>query len=138
MSCNWIFIADDDSEDQEMLIEVIRQLDSTIQVRTAMDGQEALSQITGLGDKEFPDLVILDYKMPYMNAGEVLEALAGEERYGRIPKIVWSTSNRPEDVNRCLKAGALHYFVKPSRLSELRNVVRQMLDFCKLSDYSGK
>jgi CheY-like chemotaxis protein len=134
MASNWILVADDDLEDQEMVTEVIGQLDNSIEISTASDGREALAKITALSDEKLPALLILDYKMPYMNAGEVLEALAQDNRYSQIPKIVWSTSNREDDVNRCLQAGASRYFVKPSRFSELRTIVRQMLEFCKLSN----
>lgn len=134
---NWILVADDDPEDQEMLTEVVEKLDNTISIETASDGREALTRITGLADRELPACVILDYKMPFLNAAEVLEALARDDRFSRLPKIVWSTSNRQEDVDRCLKAGASHYFVKPSQFSELKGIVQQMLDLCKLS-YTGK
>ena len=116
-----------------MLIDIFKQLDKTLPIRTASDGREALAEIVELTDEELPVCVILDYKMPYMNAGEVLEALAREERYRHITKIVWSTSNREEDVNRCMMAGASHYFVKPSRFSELKAIAQQMLQNCKVT-----
>lgn len=121
-----------------MLIDVIGQLDKTISIRTASDGREALSEITDRLDGELPCCVILDYKMPYLSAAEVLEALARDERYSQIPKMVWSTSNREEDVSRCLKAGARQYFVKPARFSELKAIARQMLSICSLAHYNGK
>jgi CheY-like chemotaxis protein len=132
MPSNWILIADDDLEDQEMLIEVIEQLDKSLTVETASDGQEALNKLAGLPLEEVPALLILDFKMPYLNAAELLEILAKDEKYIPIPKVVWSTSSRQEDVSRCLKAGANNYFVKPSRASELREIVGQMLEYRKM------
>ena len=128
MLSKWILIADDDLEDQEMLIEVIGQVDNSLTIETASDGQEALNKLTSQSPEKSPALLILDFKMPYMNAAELLETLAKDEKYAQIPKVVWSTSNRQEDVKRCLNAGARHYFVKPTRASELRTIVRQMLD----------
>jgi CheY-like chemotaxis protein len=134
MLSNWILIADDDLEDQEMIIEVIEQLDKSLTIETASDGQEALNRLTRQSTEQAPCLLILDFKMPYLNAAELLETLAKNDKYAHIPKVVWSTSNRQEDVKRCLKAGASHYFVKPSRASELRTIVGQMLEYCKMKN----
>ncbi len=131
MLSNWILIADDDLEDQEMLIEVIGQVDNSLTIETASDGQEALNKLTSQSPEKSPALLILDFKMPYLNAAELLETLAQDEKYAQIPKVVWSTSNRQEDVKRCLRAGARHYFVKPTKASELRTIVGQMLEYCK-------
>lgn len=121
-----------------MLVEALAQLDDTMPVTTVSDGREALLKITGLPDEKLPCLLILDYKMPYMNAAEVLEALAKDERYSRLQKVVWSTAHRTEDMSRCMKAGACHYFVKPARAVELKALARQMLDSCKMVDHTGK
>jgi len=134
MDSNWIMIADDDSEDQEMLVDAIAALDKSIPVRTVADGREALLKITGLPDEKLPCLLVLDYKMPYMNAAEVLEALSKDERYSRLRKVVWSSAHRLEDVNRCMKAGASDYFVKPARAAELKVIAKQMLESCKTGD----
>lgn len=131
---HWILIADDDPEDQEMIIEVINQMDNSIHIETVSDGREALTKLTALSPHELPALVLLDYKMPYLNASEILESLAGDERFTTIPKMVWSTSGRELDIQRCLKAGASKYFVKPSRSIELRQIVQEILESC----YIGK
>lgn len=128
MKSNWVLLADDDLEDQEMLIEVIREMDPAVQVETVSDGQEVLSILDGLSGPELPSLIILDYKMPYLNAGEVLEALKKDPRYNEIPKVCWSSSHRQDDIHRCLKAGACHYFEKPSTTSELRSITGRMLE----------
>lgn len=129
MHTNRVLLADDDLEDQEMLTEVIKEMDPDIKVDTVSDGREALSKLAGLTKAELPSLIILDYKMPYLNAAEVLEALAEDTRYTPIPKICWSSSRREEDIRRCLKAGASNYFEKPSTTTELRNVTKRMLDY---------
>jgi CheY-like chemotaxis protein len=142
MNSNWVLLADDDLEDQEMLIDAITQIDDSIAVGTVSDGREALSKLTGLTETEFPMLLILDYKMPYMNAAEVLEALAEDARFAAIPKVVWSSSRREDDIRRCLKAGACNYFQKPSTTAELRWITERMLEclksFRKAAAYTGK
>jgi len=128
MNTNKVLLADDDLEDQEMLIDVITQIDNKLTVETVSDGREAVSKLKGLPENELPSLVILDYKMPYLNAAEVLEALAGDTRYATIPKVCWSSSRRDDDIRRCLKAGAVNYFQKPSTTEELRSIAERMLE----------
>ena len=137
MHTNRVLLADDDLEDQEMLTEVIREIAPGIEVDTISNSREALSKLAGLTEAELPSLIILDYKMPYLNAAEVLEALAEDTRYTPIPKVCWSSSRREDDIRRCLKAGACNYFEKPSTTAELRSVTKRMLD-CRSSCGDGK
>jgi CheY-like chemotaxis protein len=128
MNKHRVLLADDDLEDQEMLTEVIKEMDPGLTVDTVSDGREALAKLTELGDAELPSLIILDYKMPYLNAAEVLEALAKDSRYAAIPKVCWSSSRREDDIRRCLKAGACDYFEKPSTTAELRRLTKRLLE----------
>jgi CheY-like chemotaxis protein len=136
MNNHWVLLADDDLEDQEMLIDVLRKTDPSIGVEAVSDGREVLSKLAGLTDAELPSLLILDYKMPYMNAAEVLEALREDPRFAAIPKVCWSSSRREDDIRRCLKAGACNYFEKPSTTAELQTITKRMLE-CRSSRDKG-
>ncbi len=123
-------LADDDPEDQEMLEEAILHADPTIKLHMEKNGQQAVQYLESCTDGELPCFIILDYKMPVFNAVEVLERIRFQPRLSAIPKVVWSTSNQPEHVRLCLQKGALEYFVKPSHLGELKNIVDRMLYLC--------
>lgn len=125
-----ILIADDDREDLEILTEVFNQLDDQMSIHTVQNGGQVFRYLAGVTDDELPCVIVLDYKMPILNAAEVLEKFRHEERYSRIPKVVWSSSGRQEDMNRCLNAGAKDYFIKPNKTSELRRIAGVMLDYC--------
>lgn len=138
MNTNWALLADDDLEDQEMLVDVFAELDNSFTLETVSDGREALAKLAGLVETELPSLLILDYKMPYMNAAEVLEVVAKDDRYAAIPKVVWSSSTREDDIRRCLRAGACNYFQKPSTTAELRTIAERMLECRTAGAYTGK
>jgi CheY-like chemotaxis protein len=133
-----ILIADDDSEDLEILTEVFSQLDDHMSIHTVQNGGQVFRYLAGTADDDLPCVIVLDYKMPILNAAEVLERIRNDERYSHIPKVVWSTSKRQEDINRCLDAGAREYFIKPSRTSDLRRMAGVMLDYCRTDDQAGK
>jgi CheY-like chemotaxis protein len=125
-----ILLADDDKEDQELLREALLQEQPSASIETVWNGQEVISYLNACPDDALPCLVILDYKMPFLSAAEVLERLFKDARYAAIPKVVWSTSSQREHIDRCLKNGAVHYFTKPNSPSELTSMTKRMLSLC--------
>ncbi len=125
-----ILLAEDDLDDQELLIEAIEQLDSHSQFYTVTNGNKAVSFLEKLADDQLPALIILDYNLPEINGGQILQILNTHQRYQAIPKVVWSTSNSPFYQTQCLELGAKAYLVKPSDLVSIQNMARQMLAFC--------
>lgn len=123
-----ILIADDDPDDQEMLVEAMAQLDHSLHIDLVDNGNEVLTYLAERPNDDFPELIVLDYKMPILNAAEVLERLTKQQRYAPIAKIVWSTSRQETDMTRCMNAGAKKFFIKPSNISDLRLIAREMLD----------
>ncbi len=125
----YILLADDDTEDQDILKTAIEDADPLTRVQTVLDGMRAVKHLANCADTELPCLIILDYKMPLLNAAEVLEKLFGDARYRAIPKVVWSTSMQPEHIKQCLDKGAVQYFAKPNKASELALMVQQCLKY---------
>jgi CheY-like chemotaxis protein len=46
-----------------------------------------------------------------------------------VPVLVFSSSNRPDDIARAYDAGANGYLVKPNALAELTSLVMALRDF---------
>ena len=122
----YILLADDDPDDREALIHPFVQQNPNVRVVVMGDGEELLTFLENCPGDALPVLILMDYKMPILTAAEVLEKLAGDDRYTEIPKLVWSTSDRAEYVDRCMRYGATAYFAKPSSLAELASIVDRM------------
>ena len=122
----YILLADDDPDDRESLIQPFQQQNPEVRVIAFGNGQELLSFLESCPSAELPALILMDYKMPYWTAAEILERLAVNPRYNGIPKLVWSTSGRAEYVDLCAQRGASQYFTKPNSLPELDNIVDRM------------
>lgn len=122
-----ILLADDDVEDQEILEDAILQLDPVTDVRIVANGQQVIEFLQNCPDVDLPSLIILDYKMPILNAAEVLERIHPNKRFQPIPKVVWSSSKQPEHVKNCIDKGAVSYFVKPNKMTDLAIIAKQML-----------
>ena len=79
------------------------------EVDGAANGEEALACVL----RRRPDLILLDVMMPKMNGVETLKALQGDAKTRGIPVIILTNlGDRPEDVEKAKKLGALDYLVK--------------------------
>ena len=126
-----IFLAEDDLDDQELLIEAFTNLDTETEIFTIANGNKAIGLLEKMADNQLPNLIILDYNLPEVNGGQILEILQKDQRYHPIPKVIWSTSNSPMYQSQCLSLGARAYLVKPSDIKGIQNMAQQMLSFCK-------
>src|SRR5207237_5408569 len=90
------------------------------QLQVVTDGQEAIHYLRGEGKYAdrglypLPKLIVMDIKMPRRTGFEVLEAVKGDGKpLRRIPIVIVSASDSPEDINRAYELGANAYMVKP-------------------------
>ena len=126
-----ILIAEDDVDDQDFITEALLQIDNSFTIQTVLNGTHVLTYLEKLSDTQMPQLIILDYHLPELDGADVLQLLTQNPRYAPIPKIVWSNSNSPHYKNRSLEQGAALYMVKPSTITAIEDLARQMLGFCK-------
>jgi CheY-like chemotaxis protein len=121
------FIADDDPEDIELLCEVIRDIDTSINTKVFSNGKDVLTQLIACPDQELPQFLILDYSMPELTGPQVLQEIAKQPRYSKISKFVLSTSSAAVYMEECLLTGANAYFIKPNSMAELRSIANKIL-----------
>jgi DNA-binding response OmpR family regulator len=126
----FILLGEDDIDDQELLKEVFASVDDSFRLLFANTGEQVLSVLNKLNDKQLPCLIVLDYNMPGLNGADILKELNNKSRYYGIPRIIWSTSGSETFKNICLELGAADYVIKPSNLKEMADIVRYMLSIC--------
>jgi CheY-like chemotaxis protein len=113
-------IVDDDADDREMFCEALAEVIPDCNCYTAPNGRRAIMALEE-GEIAMPDLIFLDINMPVMNGWQCLSKLKETGTYNAIPVIMYSTSSYPEDVKCALRLGALCFFSKPSRYTELKD-----------------
>jgi len=114
-----VLLVEDDLNDIFLVKRAFKmaQLETPLQVVT--DGEEATHYLSGDGkyaDREtypLPKLIVMDIKMPRMSGFDVLEWIKHDGALRRIPVIIVSSSDRPEDIDRAYELGANAYMVKP-------------------------
>ena len=124
----YILIADDDPEDQEMIIDLLQERLPDADIKTIPNGREVMEWLADCAGNELPSLMLLDYKMPGMTGAEVLRATERDPNYRPIPKVIWSTSSNPEYIGICMRLGAIQYFVKPNDLAGLVRIADTLRD----------
>jgi CheY-like chemotaxis protein len=112
------FIVDDDTDDQELFIEAINEIDNTIQCLSASDCEEALDKLKN-GKMALPDMIFLDLNMPRLNGKQCLAELKKLAHLRHIPVIIYSTSSEKKDIEETARLGAAHFLTKPNKFDDL-------------------
>jgi CheY-like chemotaxis protein len=129
---NFIFLAEDDIDDQELLIEALTRIDETVEVYVVNNGKKAISYLEDLPESKHPCLIVLDYNLPELNGADILTRINAIERLNPVTKVIWSTSNSPVYEKICTDLGAKAYFVKPTDFYGIEKIARKMLNLCGL------
>ncbi len=125
-----VFLAEDDADDQEMLMEMMKAEDERLTFVTASTGSKAVDILRKMENDQLPCLIILDYNLPEMSGAEILAKLIDEPRYKDTVKIVWSTSNSPIYQKKCMELGAQSYIVKPTGIAGIKAIAKQLVELC--------
>ena len=95
------------------------------EVVLAKDGKEAIAKF----EKENPQVVVMDIRMPVMDGIEALTNLLGKDR--QVPVIL--NTAYPQYRENFMTWGAEAYVIKSSDLTELKQKIREVLDRRKKS-----
>jgi CheY-like chemotaxis protein len=74
----------------------------------------------------WPDLILLDIKMPRKSGWEALEEIKAEPSLSKILIIILTTSRNMDDVVRSKELGAEAYYTKPASFEELIDIMRDI------------
>jgi CheY-like chemotaxis protein len=121
-----ILLIDDDTEDQEIFLDAVKEVDPGVHCVFANDAEEALKQL----NEEIllrPDMLFIDLNMPKINGKQLLKEIKKSEHLKGIPVIMYSTFFGPKDIEEITSLGAVHYMIKATRFIELCNSLKYIL-----------
>lgn len=110
-----VLIVDDQQGIRLLLDEVFRK--GGYETEGAENGLEALQKI----ERQEPDCILLDMKMPGMTGIEVLAEI--QAKWAHIPVIMMTAYGELETTQRALNLGAKRYLTKPFDIFEVREAV---------------
>ncbi|ACV59788.1 response regulator [Alicyclobacillus acidocaldarius] len=115
-----VLVVDDQFGIRVLLHEVLQR--EGYEVFQASNGPSALSIV----EREQPDLVLLDMKIPGMDGLEILRNL---RKLGVDAKVIMMTAYGELDlIHEAMEMGAVAHFTKPFDIDELRRTVREHLE----------
>ena len=114
-----ILIADDEEDILEIVADRLEFYG--FEVQTARDGVECLEAI----DRQVPDLLLLDIRMPRLDGLEVLARL--QQTRPELPVVVISASTERQVAEDTLSRGAVDYLLKPFEPADLQEKVLRAL-----------
>ena len=126
-----VLCVDDDPDDQLLVQETIMEIDPTVGVVTALNGNEAMEFLYQAKQiDQLPCLVIMDINMPVLNGKETLSQIKKDKDFDEVPVVIFTTSSNPSDQLFCNQLGA-SLVIKPVNIRDLQSTVRRLLNYCE-------
>ncbi len=123
-SLKYIFLVDDDTDDQELFIEALSGVENVSLFGAANTCTEALKTLKSCS--LLPDFIFLDYNMPAMNGIECLCEIIKNPRTKNIPVVMLSSAFEQEELAH--KRGAKGFIKKTSDIPGLKTVLNQIIN----------
>ncbi len=113
-----ILLVEDDSIISELLIQMITQ-ETPYQVFSVPDGLEALDLVKNIK----PQLLILDYWLPFIQGIELYDRLHDTEGLEKVPAIMLSVNAPLREINQ----RHLTYIRKPFDMPKLLDAIHRLI-----------
>jgi CheY-like chemotaxis protein len=113
-----IFVAEDNAADANLLRIALRESQVECDLEVFSDGASALAAVAQVETASHaqPALFVLDLNLPKVNGMTLLARIRGSATFRRIPIIVWTSSDSPEDQIASERSGADRFISKPNDL----------------------
>ncbi len=115
-----ILVVDDDSQLRKSFTKLLEVEQHT--VFTASSGEAALAQV----EKDPPELVILDVRLPGMDGLKTFEAI--HERESKLPVIIMTAYGTTETAIKATRMGAFDYILKPFKIPEVLKLIDEAIE----------
>ncbi len=128
-----VLIADDDPDDRLLIREAFEERCRACTLYFVQNGDEVLRFLRQPAPRpgrshpgRLPDLILLDLNMPLKDGRETLREIKADPLLQAIPTVILTTSRDEDDISSCRQQGASGYLIKPTRYSELLDLVTQL------------
>lgn len=119
-----IIIIEDESALRTTMIEFLKE--EGFEAMGAEDGEMGVELVK----KEKPDLILLDIILPKKDGFEVLTEIKADENTKKIPVILLTNLESPEDIEKAFEKGVTTYLVKSNY--KMEDVVKKIKETLKI------
>ena len=118
-----VVIVDDQSTGRKILEQIVKDIDSNIDVEAFSSPIEALELI----QTRTPDLILTDYKMPFMDGVQLIREIRAIRACRDVPAVVVTVVEDRKIRYQALDAGATDFLTRPIDQYECRVRCKNML-----------
>ncbi len=126
-----ILLAEDDDGQAFLVQRNLERAGIVNRITHVADGKRALDFVNRQG--EFagrkvgcPLLLILDINMPLIDGVEVLKQIRAGKDTAKLPVIMLTTTDDPQEIKRCYELGCNAYVTKPVKYDEFAEAVKRL------------
>lgn len=127
-----LMLVEDNRDDAYFIVRAIQKICPALSIAQVSDGEAARQYLAGEGEFSnrgrypLPNLILLDIKLPRMNGLDLLEWIRSVPDHVKLPAMILSSSDEPQDVARAERLGVLEYHLKPVDPSGLERVAKSI------------
>ena len=126
-----IIIADDDSDDRDMIRDAMKENRLANDLKFVPDGEELMDYLLRKGkytsaNAPRPGLILLDLNMPKKDGREALREIKSNPDLKSIPVVELTTSKAQEDIYRTYDLGVNSFITKPVKFEALVSIVHDL------------
>lgn len=122
-----ILLVEDNPADIRLAQEALKDNDLDQRLSVVRSGIEALAFLRRAGKYHSapkPCIILLDLNLPLKDGRAVLNEVNQDKELQHIPIIVFTTSEREEDIVACYQAGANCYISKPADFHQFMDIIK--------------
>jgi len=131
-----ILLVEDNNDDAFLTMRAMESAGISHLIHHCRDGHEVIDYLQKIAsdrekqqDVDFPDLVLLDLKMPRLGGMETLQWIRQHEVFKALIVLALTSSSEARDVKAAYQLQINAYLVKPSSLSEMTELARAIRSF---------
>ena len=124
-----IIVIEDDIDDQEILVEIFKDLGYANEIVYFVDGNDALEYLNRTEIQPF--LILSDINMPKINGFELRNKVFTNELLQEkcIPYLFFSTNATKKSVIDAYALSVQGFFIKPNSMKELESTIRKIVEY---------
>jgi CheY-like chemotaxis protein len=117
----FVLLVEDSPADVYIVRESLKKHMKDVELQVLNDGEKAFALIEATEADDAaptPAILILDLNLPKRSGQEILRRVRQSSRFGRIPVVIFTSSDSPLDRAETTRLGATAYLRKPADLEE--------------------
>ena len=126
-----IILAEDDVGHAGLILRSLKDAGITNDILCFENGEDTLNFLLKRGSVSYSEehisyILLLDIRMPRIDGIEVLRKVKKEKYINKIPVVMLSVSDDPEEIEQCRRLGCDNYFVKPANHKKFSNTIKNL------------